>query len=121
VPNEVELFIDAQPQRELLLSLRALVLKMAPEAREEMKWRIPFYSHHGMLCGFEMSGRDTVVLCICYGAELEDPEKLMRGSWVRVRTIRITSTRDVRRRALADLLGRAVLRNEARRGVCRRG
>jgi hypothetical protein len=118
--SEVDRFIDAQPQRELLLALRALVRRIVPEAREEMKWRIPFYSHHGMLCCCELAGRDTVVFCLCYGAELDDPEKIMGGAWKRTRTVRIRTVRDVRRRALADLLRRAVARNEARRAVAKR-
>jgi hypothetical protein len=115
VATEVEAFIDAQPQREVLLALRALVRRVAPDAREEMKWRVPFYTHYGMLCCFEMSGRDEVVLCLCYGAELADPEKLMRGRWMRTRTIRLRSVRETRNRALADLLRRAVRRNEEKR------
>jgi hypothetical protein len=108
-------FIDAQPQKEVLLALRALVLRIVPDAVEEMKWRVPFYSRDGMLCAFELAGRDVVVLCLCYGAELDDPEKLMRGKWVRTRTIRLRTVREVRRRALADLLRRAARRNELRK------
>ena len=112
--NDVDAFIDAQPQRALLVALRALVRRVAPDAREEMKWRIPFYSHHGMLCCFELSGRDEVVLCLCYGAELEDPDGILGGEWQRTRTIRVRTLRDVRRKAVADALRRAVARNEAR-------
>jgi hypothetical protein len=111
----VDEFIDAQPQRELLVALRALVRRIAPEAREGMKWHVPFYSHHGMLCCFEMSGRDAVVMCFCWGVELEDPEGILRGEWRRTRTVTIRTLRDSRRRALADMLRRAVARNEARR------
>jgi hypothetical protein len=110
----VDQFIDAQPQRELLVALRALVRRVVPAAREEMKWRVPFYSHHGMLCCFEMSGRDAVVMCFCWGAELEDPDGILGGEWRRTRTITLRSLRDVRRRALADMLRRAVERNVAR-------
>ena len=116
----VDEFIDAQPQRELLVALRMLVRRIVPEAREEMKWRVPFYSHHGMLCCFEMSGRDAVVMCLCWGAELEDPDGILGGEWRRTRTIAIRTRRDVRRRALADMLRRAVARNEARRRSQRR-
>jgi hypothetical protein len=115
VDSAVSAYIDAQPQREILLALRAVVRKVVPDVREEMKWRVPFYSHHGMLCAFELSGRDVVVLCLCYGAELDDPEGLMGGNWVRTRTIRIRTVREARRRALADLLSRAARRNEAHR------
>jgi hypothetical protein len=111
----VDEFIDAQPQRELLVALRALVRRVAPEAREEMKWHVPFYSHHGMLCCFEMSGRDAVVMCFCWGADLEDPDGILRGEWRRTRTVTVRTLRDVRRRALADMLRRALARNEARR------
>ena len=109
---DVARFIDAQPQRDLLLALRALVLRIAPCAREELKWSVPFYSYMGMLCCFELSGRSEVVLCLCYGAELEDPDELLLGHWVRTRTVRIRTLRDVRQRPLAALLRRAVKRNE---------
>jgi hypothetical protein len=107
-------FIDAQPQRELLVALRALVRGIVPEAREEMKWRVPFYSHQGMLCCFEMSGRDAVVMCFCWGAELDDPDGILRGQWRRTRTVTIRTVRQTRSRALADMVRRAVARNEAR-------
>ncbi len=110
----VDEFIAAQPQRELLVALRALVRRIAPHAREEVKWRVPFYSHHGMLCCFEMSGRDAVVMCFCWGAELEDPDGILGGEWRRTRTVTIRTLRDVRRRALAEMLRRAVVRNETR-------
>jgi hypothetical protein len=116
----VDEFINAQPQRELLVALRTLVRRIVPEAREEMKWRVPFYSHHGMLCCFEMSGRDAVVMCFCWGAELEDPDGILGGEWRRTRTIVIRSLREVRRRALAEMVRRAVARNEARRRNQRR-
>jgi hypothetical protein len=116
----VDEFINAQPQRELLVALRTLVRRIVPEAREEMKWRVPFYSHHGMLCCFEMSGRDAVVMCFCWGAELEDPEGILGGEWRRTRTVVIRTLRDVRGRALADMLRRAVARNETRRRSPRR-
>jgi hypothetical protein len=111
----VDEFIDAQPQRELLVALRALVRRIVPGAREEMKWRVPFYSHHGMLCCFEMSGRDEVVMCFCWGAELGDPDGILHGEWRRTRTVTIRTPRDVRRRALAAMVRRAVARNEGAR------
>ncbi len=106
-------FIDAQPQREILVALRALVLRVVPGASEEMKWRVPFYSYRGMLCCFEMSGRDAVVMCFCWGAELDDPDDILGGEWRRTRTVTVRTLRDTRRRTLADMLRRAVARNEA--------
>jgi hypothetical protein len=111
--DEVARFIDAQPQREVLVALRELVRRVVPLAREELKWRVPFYSYKGMLCCFELSGRTEVVLCLCYGADLADPDEVLKGKWVRTRTIRLRTPRDVRRRAITAVLRRAVERNEA--------
>jgi hypothetical protein len=112
---DVDAFIEAQPQRDLLVALRALVKRIVPAVREEMKWRIPFYSHHGMLIGFEMSGRDEVVVCFCYGADLGDPDRILGGAWRRTRTVRVRTLADVKRRSLAAMVRRAVARNERAR------
>jgi uncharacterized protein YdeI (YjbR/CyaY-like superfamily) len=49
----IDAYIDnaagfAQP---ILKHLRALVLKTCPEVTETIKWRMPSFDHHGLLCG----------------------------------------------------------------------
>jgi hypothetical protein len=38
--------------RPILTHLRALVHEACPEAEETLKWGMPTFMHHGILCGF---------------------------------------------------------------------
>jgi len=109
----VDDFIEAQPQRDLLVALRALVKRIVPDVVEEMKWRVPFYSRNGMLFALETNGRDEVAFCFCHGAELDDPDRILTGQWKRTRVVRIRSMKQTRSRALAAMIARAAERNGA--------
>jgi len=49
----VDAYIDAAPDfaRPILVHLRTLVQRACPEVEETLKWRMPTFTHHGILCG----------------------------------------------------------------------
>ncbi len=64
---------------ELLAQLRALILAALPGVVEEWKWRVPVWSHGGILCTGE-TYKDKVKLTFAHGAALDDPAGLFNSS-----------------------------------------
>ena len=71
---------------ELLVRVRALIMKAAPEATEAAKWKkpsnpsgVPTWSDHGLICTGE-TYKDKVKLTFAKGAALSDPSGLFNSS-----------------------------------------
>jgi hypothetical protein len=81
-PSEL---IDARIQElgdwrgEMLSRLRALVREADPEVVEEWKWRVPVWSHDGILCTGE-TYKNVVKMTFAKGAALPDPAGLFNSS-----------------------------------------
>jgi len=63
----------------MLARLRALVRAADPEVVEEWKWRVPVWSHAGIICTGE-TYKKVVKLTFAKGASLEDPAGLFNSS-----------------------------------------
>jgi hypothetical protein len=64
---------------ETLARVRALIKQADPEVVEEWKWRVPVWSHNGILCTGE-TYKKAVKLTFAKGASLEDPSGLFNSS-----------------------------------------
>ncbi|TSJ63141.1 DUF1801 domain-containing protein [Starkeya sp. 3C] len=64
---------------ETLARVRALIRQADPEVVEEWKWRVPVWSHAGILCTGE-AYKSVVKLTFAKGASLEDPAGLFNSS-----------------------------------------
>jgi hypothetical protein len=64
---------------ETLARVRALIKQADPEVVEEWKWRVPVWSHDGILCTGE-AYKKAVKLTFPKGASLEDPSGLFNSS-----------------------------------------
>ena len=64
---------------ETLARVRALVKQADPEVVEEWKWRVPVWSHAGVICTGETYG-NVVKMTFAKGASLEDPSGLFNSS-----------------------------------------
>jgi hypothetical protein len=64
---------------EMLSRLRTLVKEADPEVVEEWKWRVPVWSHNGLICTGE-TYKDKVKMTFAKGAALEDPLGLFNSS-----------------------------------------
>jgi hypothetical protein len=64
---------------EMLARVRALIKQADPEVTEEWKWRVPVWSHDGILCTGE-TYKKAVKLTFAKGASLEDPSGLFNSS-----------------------------------------
>jgi len=64
---------------ETLARVRSLIREADPEAVEEWKWRVPVWSHDGIICTGE-TYKKAVKLTFAKGAALEDPSGLFNSS-----------------------------------------
>jgi hypothetical protein len=64
---------------EALARVRELINQADPEVVEEWKWRVPVWSHDGILCTGE-TYKKAVKLTFAQGASLDDPTGLFNSS-----------------------------------------
>jgi hypothetical protein len=64
---------------ETLARLRELIKQADPEVVEEWKWKVPVWSHEGIVCTGE-TYKKTVKLTFAKGASLDDPAGLFNSS-----------------------------------------
>jgi hypothetical protein len=64
---------------ETLARVRELIRQADPEVVEEWKWRVPVWSHEGIICTGE-TYKKAVKLTFAKGASLEDPAGLFNSS-----------------------------------------
>jgi hypothetical protein len=97
-----------------LARVRALIKQADPEVTEEWKWRVPVWSHGGILCTGE-TYKKAVKLTFAKGASLEDPSGLFNSSLDgnTRRAIDIHEGEEIDGKALKELIRAAVDRNTA--------
>ena len=64
---------------ETLARIRTLIKQADPEVVEEWKWRVPVWSHAGIICTGE-TYKSVVKMTFAKGASLEDPSGLFNSS-----------------------------------------
>lgn len=64
---------------ETLARVRELIHEADPKVTEEWKWRVPVWSHDGIVCTGE-TYKKAVKLTFAKGASLEDPSGLFNSS-----------------------------------------
>ena len=118
--NRPEDLIDARIDEmgdwrgEMLSRLRGLIHEADPDVVEEWKWRVPVWSHDGIICTGE-TYKDKVKLTFAKGASLDDPAGLFNSSLEgnTRRAIDFWEGDDVDGDALKALIWAAVALNEA--------
>lgn len=63
----------------MLARVRKLIREADPEVVEEWKWRVPVWSHAGIICTGE-AYKNAVKLTFAKGASLQDPSSLFNAS-----------------------------------------
>jgi len=99
---------------ETLARVRAWIREADPQVVEEWKWKVPVWSHDGILCTGE-SYKKVVKLTFAKGASLKDPARLFNSSLegnVR-RAIDIEEGEKVDATAFKALVRQAVALNKA--------
>jgi len=100
---------------EMLGRLRSLIREADPEVVEEWKWRVPAWSHGGIICTGE-TYKKVVKMTFAKGASLEDPSGLFNSSLEgnTRRAIDFHEGEQVDEEALKALVRAAVALNESK-------
>jgi hypothetical protein len=64
---------------EMLARIRIIIKQADPDVVEEWKWRVPVWSHAGIICTGE-TYKKAVKMTFAKGASLEDPSGLFNSS-----------------------------------------
>ena len=112
----VEDFIAAQPAESQfrLRTLRKLILDAAPQVGESIKYGIPFYTYHGLLCYLNPKG-DHVDFGFCQGVQLSDEDGLLYGNNKEIRKVKVTQLTGLLVQSLRQLVQEALLVNGERK------
>jgi hypothetical protein len=102
-PEPIRALAD-EIRRTLLAAVPSFVERALPGWRA-IAFRDPQAGHVCALFPFE----DHLKLYVEYGASLDDPDGLMQGSMKRGRYVAFRTRKDLRKRALAALIRRAVV------------
>jgi hypothetical protein len=99
---------------ETLARVRELIRQADPEVVEEWKWRVPVWSHEGIICTGE-AYKKAVKLTFAKGASLDDPAGLFNSSLGgnTRRAIDIHEGEEIDEEALKALIREAVELNTA--------
>jgi len=102
---------------ETLARVRSLVKEADPEVVEEWKWRVPVWSHDGIICTGE-AYKKAVKMTFAKGASLEDPAGLFNSSLEgnTRRAIDIREGEEIDEEALKALIRAAVALNTSSAG-----
>ncbi len=112
----VDDFIAAQPAdaQFRLRMLRKLILGAAPHVGESIKYGIPFYTCHGLLCYLNPK-LGYVDLGFCRGVQLSDEAGLLYGDNKEIRKVKVTQLTGPLVQSLRQLVQEALWVNEERK------
>ncbi len=107
-PVEAFLASYSTEVREVALALRAVVRKLAPDAEEKVHpaWKTIAYGHARKFCAISPHTA-WVNLQFHAGASLPDPSALLEGTGKSMRHVKLASLREVRRKAVKELIREA--------------
>ena len=95
----------SDPVQFVLQDLRRLVQQSLPSATCGMKWGVPvFCNSHGIEVVYLYGGKDHANLGFVRGAELSDPDRLLKGPGISGRHVKIFPKKPVPEKALKALV-----------------
>lgn len=94
------------PQRDLVLAVRDVVLAADDRIGETIKWQAPTFVYKGNLASFFPKAKKHVTLMFHQGSLLEDPTGILEGDGDVARSLKVIDRADLDRKAsaLADLV-----------------
>ena len=98
-------------QVEVVSALRHIVKQAAPNAVESIKWAQPVYEANGPFA-FVQAHKAHVNFGFWRGAQLNDPLGLLEGDGEKMRHVKITGAKDVKKKAFQQFVTEAVQLNQ---------
>jgi hypothetical protein len=118
IPTTVDDFLAGLPdeQRPVVAALRRIVIDVAPQASEGVKWGMPVYDQNGVFC-YISAHREHVNLGFYRGSELPDPEGVLEGGGGGMRHVKIRRPDEIREPVLRELVEQAARLNQSAPGA----
>lgn len=108
-------YYAAQPpeKRVLLEKLRALVLKVVPDAEPSIKWGVPFYARNGKsVCAIAAFKEHVGINFFATPSVLADPGKKLEGGGKSMRMLKVRTAKDIDAASITRWLKATVAANE---------
>jgi hypothetical protein len=96
-----------EPQKGLLLSLRALVRDSVHDARESIKWGMPFYMIRKPVCALAAFKSHVSINFLAPIEILQDPDNKLEGSGKGMRHFKVRAPEDIDEELIKGWLSRA--------------
>ena len=97
-------------QAEVVTTLRQIIRQAAPKAAESIKWAQPVYEANGPFA-YIKAHSGSVNFGFWRGVELADPLGILEGEGDRMRHVKLTGVKDIKRKAFKDFVRSAVQLN----------
>ena len=99
-------------RKQVLLQVKDLIDTAAPQSTAAIKWSQPVWEDHGPFCYMRVHA-NHVTLGFWRGADLPAPRGFLEGEGARMRHIKLTSTDQIRKKLVLELVRAAVKLNRA--------
>ena len=111
--KDVREYINSLPddKKEIVKSLRNIILSVNLSLKESLKWKQPVYSKEGDICYLFPAG-NHVNLGFYKGAELNDPKKILEGTGKTMRHIKIRDLEDIDKEYFWELVSDAISKDK---------
>ncbi|MEW6129526.1 MAG: DUF1801 domain-containing protein [Acidobacteriota bacterium] len=111
--NDVDEYLLAldERRRSSLEKLRAIIRRVAPQAREVMRFNMPYYEYNGMLCAFSAL-ENQLRFYLHEGLELENFQPELSGIEIRKGCIRFQDISEIPESLIERIVKEAVLTSE---------
>lgn len=113
-PTTVDQYITSLPAEHaaIITELRSIVKKAAPKATEAYKWAQPVYESDGPMIWIKAYTK-YVNIGFWRGTEMKDKHGLLQGDGDRMRHVKLTTVKDIKKTALTDYIKQAIKLNAA--------
>jgi hypothetical protein len=98
---------------EIVANLRELVAESAPEAEEAFKWSQPVFESDGPFSYIKVF-KDHINFGFWRGADLNDPEGLLKGSGKKMRHVPLKGMQDIRSERFKAFVREAIELNHSK-------
>jgi len=111
--KQVDEYIAKQksPQKDICLQLRGIIFETFPGIEEEMKWGVPTYAKGKF---YLVALKDHVNLGFSMRGLSEDEQKRFEGSGKTMKTIKVSSIKEISENEIVELLRFVRERQEAK-------
>ena len=87
--------------------VRKIILQVAPQAKESIKWAQPVYESNGPFA-YLKAFKNDVNFGFWRGVDIQDPKGFLKGTGVKMRHAKLTNLENVDESAFADFICQAI-------------